>query len=194
VNAVFPRNLAKLGEAKNIPVIHLTTDCVYTGSRGSYSERDYFDATDFYGTSKNSGDITSCMTLRTSIVGEERGQARSLLEWARSQAGKTVNGFTNHFWNGVTTLQFAKIVDRIFSNGLYKKGIFHLHSPDTVTKAQLLKIFSDAYALNLSVQQVEAAEFCDRSLSSQESLSRDLCTLTIAEQVREMREFGLKHP
>ena len=109
VNSVFPHNLAKVCSNQNIKMIHITTDCVYTGNKGNYNEDDLFDADDIYGLTKNAGEPgNNCMVLRTSILGEENGQSRSLLEWVKSQKGKEVNGYTNHFWNGVTTLYLAE--------------------------------------------------------------------------------------
>jgi dTDP-4-dehydrorhamnose reductase len=189
VNAIFPRNLAKLTEARKIPMVHVTTDCVYSGKRGGYDESDLFDAEDVYGLSKNAGDAADCMVLRTSIIGEERGQSRSLLEWARSQKGKEVNGFTNHRWNGVTTVQLAEGIEHILTRGLHQRGIFHVFSPDTVTKAELLKVISDAYDFQLKVKPVEAKDFCDRSLKSLHGLSRQVFTKPLSQQLSEMRKL-----
>lgn len=189
VNAVFPRNLAMLCKKAERPCFHVTTDCVYSGRRGGYDEEDLFDAEDVYGMTKNAGESETAMVLRTSIIGEERGQSRSLLEWARSQAGKEVNGFTNHLWNGVTTVQLAESIATILQKSLYQPGIFHVHSPNVVTKLELLQILSDAYDLKLSIKATQAAEACDRSLSSIHPLSARVCTKDIATQVREMRRF-----
>lgn len=189
VNAIFPRNLAKLCKARGISCFHITTDCVYSGKKGQYTEWDYFDADDVYGMSKNAGETTECMVLRTSIVGEEHGQSRSLLEWAKSQAGKQVSGFVNHLWNGVTTVYLAEIIENIFTNNLYREGIFHIHSPSTVTKYELLSIVNDAYKLSLTIAPAKAPQPCDRSLSSNYSLSHQLVTKTIAQQVNEMKLF-----
>lgn len=189
VNTVFPRNLGKFSQASGIPAFHLTTDCVYTGKTGRYDEKSYFDADDSYGMTKNGGDTSDCMTLRTSIIGEERGQARSLIEWAKSQAGKTVKGFTNHSWNGITTLQFAESVDTILKKNLYQPGLFHVHSPDTVTKLELLKILDRVYSLNLTIDAAEASAFCDRSLASVHALTGQLGIPTIEKQVTKLRDF-----
>ena len=104
VNSIFPRNLGKLFNKHGKACFHITTDCVFSGERGLYTESDYFDAEDIYGLSKAGGDMPECMVLRTSIIGEENSNSRSLLEWARNQSGNTINGYTNHLWNGVTTL------------------------------------------------------------------------------------------
>lgn len=189
VNAIFPRNLAKLCKAWGIPCFHITTDCVYTGKKGQYTEWDYFDAEDLYGMSKNAGETAECMVLRTSIIGEEYGQKRSLLEWAKSQAGKQVSGFVNHLWNGVTTVYLAEIIETIITNNLYRDGIFHVHSPNTITKYELLSTFSDVYGLSLTITPVRAPQPCDRSLSSNYSLAHQLVTKTIEQQVMEMKRF-----
>ena len=139
--------------------------------------------------SKNGGETTSIMTLRTSIIGEEKGQSRSLIGWARSQKGKEVNGFTNHDWNGVTTLQVAKSIAEIIEKNAYKPGLFHLHSPTTMNKAEMLNMFSEVYQLNLKVNNVAAADKIDRTLATKHSLSKDFVKATITEQVSEMKSF-----
>jgi len=189
INSLFPRNLAKACNKRNIKCFHITTDCVYSGKKGKYTEEDYFDAEDLYGLSKNAGETNECMVIRTSIIGEENGNSRSLLEWAKSQAGKEVNGFTNHLWNGVTTLYLAEIIEKILTNNLYQKGIFHIHSPNTVSKYELLKIFNEVYDLKLNINPVEAKESIDRSLSSIYDMSIKLCVKLLEQQVREMKVF-----
>lgn len=189
VNGLFPKNLAKFSKERGIRCFHLTTDCAYSGLRGAYSEADYFDADDVYGMSKIAGEPLDCMTLRTSIIGEERGQSRSLVSWAQSQAGQTVNGFTNHRWNGVTTLYFAQLIHEILEKNLYQEGLFHLHSPDTVTKAELLGTINEVYGLNLTIKDTNAERFCDRSLTSLYPLSGKIVTKTIFDQVRGMKAF-----
>jgi dTDP-4-dehydrorhamnose reductase len=189
VNAIFPRNLARLCNRMEIPLYHVTTDCVYTGQDGGYTEESYFDADDVYGLSKNAGDAADCMDLRTSIIGEEQGPSRSLLEWARSQQGKKGNGFINHRWNGVTTVHLAELIDRIETDGLYSRGIHNLHSPDVVNKAELLEILDRVYGLGLTIEPVDAATACDRSMASVLPLSAAIATKPIRRQVEEMRAF-----
>jgi len=189
VNAVFPRNLAMLCKKMGVKCFHITSDCVYSGRKGLYSEEDLFDAEDIYGLSKCAGENKDCMTIRTSIIGEEQGQSRNLLEWARSQKGKTVNGYTNHFWNGVTTVYLAEIIDKILTLGLYKPGIFHIFSPDTVSKFSLMEIFNAVYDLQFTINAFEAPEPVDRSMTSINDLSAKVSTLTVREQVQQMREF-----
>jgi dTDP-4-dehydrorhamnose reductase len=189
INAVFPKNLAKLCKTLNVPLIHITTDCVYSGLKGDYSEDDFFDADDLYGISKNAGENHECMTLRTSLIGPEKGKQRSLLEWAFSQKGNSVKGFTNHIWNGVTTLSFAEITEKILKNGLYKEGIYHLHSPNKASKYELLSIFNDVFSLNLKIEPYETPVKCDRSMTSKYELSKILGVKTIRRQFQELKDF-----
>ncbi|MBI5730154.1 MAG: SDR family oxidoreductase [Ignavibacteriales bacterium] len=189
INSLFPRNLAKVCGKRGIKCFHITTDCVYTGKKGKYTEEDYFDADDLYGLSKNAGENKDCMVLRTSIIGEENGQSRSLLEWAKSQAGKEVCGFTNHLWNGVTTLYLAEIIENIIKQDLYQKGIFHIHSPNTVNKYELLQIFNRVYDLHLKINSAEAKEAVDRSMKSVNLLSSKVAVKNLEIQIEEMKEF-----
>ena len=189
INSVFPNNLAKVCNEANILCFHITTDCVYSGKKGNYDELALVDAEDLYGLSKSGGDSADCMVLRTSIIGEEKGNNRSLLEWVRSQAGNEVNGFTNHSWNGVTTLYLAECIEYIVNNNLYRKGIFHIYSPKAVNKYELLQILDKVYELRLNIKPIEANNFCDRSLFSNQVMSSIVCRKTIEEQVFEMKEF-----
>jgi dTDP-4-dehydrorhamnose reductase len=189
VNCIFPQNLAKLCKKNNVKLIHVTTDCVFSGKTGNYNETDLYDADDLYGISKNGGDGAGCMVLRTSFVGPENGRSRSLLEWAFSQKGKSVNGFTNHRWNGVSSIYFAEIAGKILNENLYNEGIYHLYSPDTVAKFELLKIFDKVFNLGLKISPVEASVKCDRSLSSIHNLSSKIAAKTIESQITELKQF-----
>jgi dTDP-4-dehydrorhamnose reductase len=187
VNAIFPHNLALA--APHAHIFHVTTDCVYTGSQGGYDENAAVDAEDVYGLSKAAGDNAPAMTLRTSIIGEEVLPGRSLLAWAASQRGKSVNGFTNHRWNGVTTVELARIIAAVVDDGAYRIGRFHVHSPDVLTKDEMLRLFDDVYELGLDVIPKEAALPCDRSLRSLHPLGAAYGTPSFREQLVQMRAF-----
>lgn len=189
INAIFPRNLAKLCKNKEIYCFHITTDCVFNGNKGQYTEDDLYDADDLYGLSKAAGEPTNCMTLRISIIGEEKNRSRSLLEWAISQKGADVLGFRNHLWNGITTIQFARAIDRILSTDLYYEGIFHIFSPDTISKKDLLEIFNNVYNLGLRIKTVDAGQKIDRTLSSKYDISSQICKESIADQIKTMKEL-----
>ena len=190
VNSVFPRIIANVCESMEINLIHPTTDCVYSGLKGSYDENDKYDVSDVYGMSKAMGEPSNCTVIRTSIIGEEVGQGRSLVEWIKSSANTTVNGFTNHFWNGITCLQFAKVCEQIIKTDNFWKGIKHLHS-NTLNKQELVSVVSDVYRLNITVIPKETPSKCDRSMSSIHQENLDSFKIpTLKEQIIEMKEFS----
>ncbi len=192
INSVFPKNLAKVSKKHSKMCFHITTDCVYTGQKGQYTENDLFDANDLYGISKNGGENAECMILRTSIIGEEKNKSRSLLEWAKSAKGSSVNGFVNHYWNGVTTLYLAEIINKIIEESLYEEKLYHIFSPETVTKYELLKLLNDIYELQLEITPFEADSMVDRSLASVYDLSSKLANKSLSEQISEMKKFFSK--
>jgi len=141
-------------------------NCVYDGLDGAYDENFEHNATDIYGTTKSLGEPKDATIIRTSIIGEELRNFSSLLEWAKSNKNKEVNGYTNHVWNGITCLQFAKICKDIIVNNKYWTGVRHLFSPDTFNKFELVKLISDVYNLNINVTTYRTDIMCDRSLTS----------------------------
>jgi dTDP-4-dehydrorhamnose reductase len=189
VNGQFPVNLARLCDRYRVKCFHITTDCVYSGKKGSYVESDYYDADDIYGMSKNAGDNDKCMTLRTSIIGEEKSGFKSLLEWTRSQKDGEISGYANHFWNGVTTPYLAEIIDRIIGNGLYERGIFHIYTKDTVSKYELVSMINEVYGLGIKIRKEDTECPYDRSLKSEKSLCDRIVTKDIQTQIREMKSF-----
>lgn len=170
INSVFPHVLSKWCNAVGAKMLHITTDCVFSGAKGKYSESDLHDALDNYGKSKSLGEPTDCMVIRTSIIGEEIHKRASLIEWIKSQAGKTAKGFTNHLWNGVTTLQYANICHQIINKGLYHPSLYHVFS-NVVTKAELLNMVNEKFNLGISIEPVEANESVDRTLTTVKDLN-----------------------
>ena len=134
INGLFPWNLARMCNSLHIKCLHIATDCVFSGKKGYYVESDLVDADDLYGLTKAAGDTNLCMTLRTSVIGEELGNSRSLLEWIKSQRNQQVNGFENHRWNGVTTVELARCMETIIGRGWYSPGIYHIFSPEILNK------------------------------------------------------------
>lgn len=186
-NAVFPHQLASVCEKRGLKLIHITTDCVFDGLGGPYDETREHNATDDYGKSKSLGEPSNCLVLRTSIIGPEvGGRKRSLLEWVRSQDGKEINGFDNHLWNGVTTLELGRRIATILNNGRWEKGTFHIYSTD-ITKRDLLGEIIEAYKLNIKVNPINAPAACDRRLRSIKDLkSESGCPRSIKEQLQEL--------
>ena len=165
VNSLFPRKLANICEQYGVNLIHPTTDCVYTGSKGDYNENDSYDVSDVYGMSKALGEPSNCTVVRTSIIGEEVGQGRSLVEWVKGNKGGNTNGYLNHYWNGVTCLQFGKIVETMIEGDLFWKGIKHLHS-DKLNKQQLSELINDSFNLEITITPVTVDTTVDRSMTT----------------------------
>lgn len=165
VNSLFPRMLADICKQYGVKLIHPTTDCVYTGEKGDYHENDPYDVSDVYGMSKALGEPKNCTVVRTSIIGEEVGQGRSLVEWIKGNKGGNTNGYLNHHWNGVTCLQFGKIVETMIENDLFWVGTKHLHS-NKVDKYELSSLINEAYDLGITITPVEVPVSVDRSMST----------------------------
>lgn len=190
VNSLFPRMMADVCEKIGVKFIHVTTDCVFSGSKGNYTETSAHDADDLYGRSKSLGEPKNATVIRTSIIGEERNNFLSLLEWVKSQAGNVILGFTNHYWNGITCLQFAKICEKIIKGYLFWRGVRHIHSPNAVSKYDLVKMISDIYNLKIEINKHETPEKCDRTIKSEFKESA-LEVIPLYEQLIETKEFKL---
>jgi len=176
INAEFPWELAKYAKKHDIKVIQIGTDCVYSGKKGLYNENDKHDPLDVYGKSKSLGDVFdgSILILRGSIIGPELKKEESfLLEWFLNQEkGGTISGWEHHLWNGMTTLQFAQICERIIESGNFKKlieisYIHHFNLNEIVNKYELMNIFNEVFDKKLKINHVNKPdEKVDRTLSS----------------------------
>ena len=151
INTIFPHMLSKLCLDKYVKFIHITTDCVYDGKKGNYNECDKHTSNDIYGISKSLGEPFDTTIIRTSIIGEELYNKKSLIEWVISNRNKEINGFTNHYWNGVTCLTLAKIIKQMIDNNIYWKGVKHISSPNIVTKYELCNYINEIYNLNIKI-------------------------------------------
>ena len=189
VNSVFPHILANVCEKLNVKLIHPTTDCVYLGNKGNYTEKDVHDIQDVYGRSKSLGEPKNCMVIRTSIIGEETDSKRSLVEWIKSQQNKEANGFNNHLWNGITCLEWAKFVTYIIETNSFWVGTKHIFSPNIVNKYELLNLVNEIYNLNINVNEISANEPIDRTLNSIYSTKYEIPNLKV--QIEEMKNFKL---
>jgi dTDP-4-dehydrorhamnose reductase len=142
INSLFPHELATYALKRQIKVIQIATDCVFSGDLGSYVESSIHDAQDTYGKSKSIGEVTAAnvMNLRASIIGKEDRGFRSLLEWVlRQPYNAQLTGYTDRLWNGITTHAFARIVQGILENNLFRAGIQHVVPADSVSKADLIR-------------------------------------------------------
>jgi dTDP-4-dehydrorhamnose reductase len=169
-NSVFPHLLyERCGHFTNRKVIHVSSDCVFSGKRGGYSESNVPDATSDYGISKALGEPRDGMVLRTSIIGRELKTKHSFVEWAINQRGQEVNGFVNHVWNGVTSRQYGRILAQVMTEDLWAPGVHHVFST-SLTKHDLLCKVSDGLGLDLRVKPV-TQDLVDRSLVTEKALN-----------------------
>ena len=166
INSVLPHVLDEILDEMNVHLIHPTTDCVFDGLQGQYDENSPHDVTDIYGRTKSLGEPQNSTVIRTSIIGEEVNQGRSLIEWVKSNKNKTVNGFTNHQWNGITCLEFAVVCHQIINNDLFWKGVRHVFTPTSVNKLELTTLISEIYDLNMTITPFETPSKCDRTMTT----------------------------
>lgn len=174
INTIFPMMLNDICNTLKCKLIHSTTDCVYSGksrnvvfdsNRGSHCEFSIKDGVTHYGISKRMGENINATVIRTSIIGENINGI-SLLEWVRSNKNNTIDGYNNHYWNGITCLQYAKIIHFMIQHNKLWLGIRHIFSPEIVSKYRLIKLISSVYNIDLTVNEIESETYCDRSLTS----------------------------
>jgi dTDP-4-dehydrorhamnose reductase len=166
INALFPHRLSLLCKAMGIRMLHMSTDCVFSGRRGNYKETDLSDAEDLYGRTKYIGEVSGqhCLTIRTSFIGRELSRKQGLFEWFLSQRGQ-VQGFKNAIFSGFTTLEFSKIIEKILVNYPQKEGIYHISS-EPISKYELLALIKRKMDFDIEINPIEDPR-CDRSLNSE---------------------------
>lgn len=165
INSLFPHRLALACKVAGSRLIHVSTDCVFSGEKGNYTEEDFSDADDLYGRTKFLGEVDypHCVTLRTSIIGHELQGCYSLIDWFLAQEGR-VNGYTGAIYSGFPTVEMARIIaDYVIPNPSLS-GLYHVSS-EPISKYELLRLVAENYG-----KQIEIAPFddfsCDRSLDS----------------------------
>jgi dTDP-4-dehydrorhamnose reductase len=166
INALLPHRLAMIAKTAGARMIHISTDCVFSGKKGNYIEDDPSDANDLYGKTKFLGEVAypHCITLRTSIIGHEIHTHFGLVEWFLSQKD-TVKGFKRAIYSGIPTMELSKIIaDYVIPNDSLS-GVYHVSS-NPISKYELLKIIVNKYGLQTEIQP-ENTFFCDRSLLSE---------------------------
>ena len=186
INSIFPHVLTSWCNKEQIKLIHITTDCVYSGQKGNYVESDLHDALDDYGKSKSLGEPTkNSMVLRTSIIGEEIHKDAFLVAWVKSQKGKTISGFSTHLWNGITTNYYAKVCDTIIQKDLFEHGLFHVFAKDDVTKLEMMHLFNEKYDLGMTIEDKQPPK-CDRTLRTEKELNKKLKIPTVGQMIKEI--------
>jgi dTDP-4-dehydrorhamnose reductase len=165
VNTVFPHRLYQLAQEFDYRLVHISTDCVFSGTRGYYSEDDQPDATDVYGVSKYWGELRQppAITLRTSIIGLELKNRTGLVEWFLSQCG-TVRGYRRAIFSGLTTAELSRLLHRIMVEWPSLHGVWHVAS-QPITKFDLLSRLKSMLARHDLRIVADDHIFCDRSLN-----------------------------
>lgn len=165
INTLLPHRLATLCQATAARLVHISTDCVFSGSKGNYLETDFPDASDLYGRSKLLGEVDypHAITLRTSIIGIELSGQRSLVNWFLDQQG-VVNGFTRAVFSGLPTVELATVVRDLVLPRKELHGIYHVAS-NPINKFDLLKLVAKAYGKNIEIIPSENP-IIDRSLNA----------------------------
>jgi len=163
LNSWLPHFLSYIANTKNFKLIHISTDCVFSGKKGGYKVDDFRDADDFYGRSKALGELINDrdLTIRTSIIGPElKENGEGLLHWFLTQ-NSDVFGFKNAFWSGVTTLELAKQIELLINR--YKPGIINLSTKEKISKFDLLLLLKDVFKKNIGIKE-RLDVMVDRSL------------------------------
>jgi dTDP-4-dehydrorhamnose reductase len=204
INALFPHVLARAAEKTGCRVLQIATDCVYSGRKGNYTEKDEHDPLDVYGKTKSLGEVfsNSVYHLRCSIIGPEIKGHLSLLDWFLSQPSNSgVNGYTNHQWNGVTTLHFARVCQGIIKKAPELPHVQHVVPSGSISKAELLQCFAREYRReDIAITTTEANVVVDRTLATiNEPLNRQLWTAagyatppSVPEMVVELAKFDYR--
>ena len=166
INSLFPHQLYKICQAGGIRLIHISTDCVFSGKKGNYREDDPSDAEDIYGKTKYLGEVNGAgaLTIRTSLIGRELASTNNLLEWFLANQGGKVQGYSNAIFSGFPTLHLSRIITDIITHHQNLSGVYHVSS-EPISKFKLLTLINRAMGLNITIE--EYPDFhCDRSLDS----------------------------
>lgn len=166
VNAELPQRLAELANRTGYRFITLSTDCVFSGKKGNYTEADEPDATDDYGRSKLAGEVTgpNSLTIRTSMIGRELETEHSLVEWFLAHNGGHVRGYVNAIYSGFPTIVLSRLIGDIISHHHDLNGVYHVSS-DPISKFELLQLINRHFASDIEVEP-DGEFVIDRSLDS----------------------------
>ena len=164
INSLIPHQLAELCQEVDARLIHISTDCVFSGHKGMYAEDDVSDAEDFYGRTKFLGEIDGpgCLTLRTSLIGRELCSSHGLVEWFLANRGGKVHGYSRAIFSGFTTLVTTRIIGDIIEHHPSLSGIYHVSS-DPINKNDLLCLLRDTFGVQIEIE-LESDVQIDRSL------------------------------
>lgn len=209
INSIFPHLLWNSCKKYYSKLIQPTTDCVFTGLKktdlekkekgeGNYSETDIHDEMGDYGLSKSLGEPIGCTVIRTSIIGRELLNKKSFMEWVINSINDDakITGWTNHYWNGITCLEYCKFIEYIIINDMFWSGVRHIYSPTSKSKYELacliIKIFFEKYSdnnINMIIAPNESKDIINKTLKSDYNNIYSISELEV--QINELKNFEL---
>ena len=192
LNSLLPHYLSKLGNTLGFRLIHISTDCVFSGKKGNYIECDFRDGDTTYARTKAIGELVNNrdITIRTSIVGPElKSNGTGLMDWFLKQRS-SVTGFSGVFWSGVTTLELAKAIHYAIDKGV--TGLVHLCPNEKISKADLIRIFSKTWRRSIAIND-DDSYVSDKSLVNTRN-DWTFATADYEKMVVELKEWMERFP
>lgn len=192
-NSYFPHFLESLTKGTNSKVISISTDCVFSGKNGNYIETDKKDGEGFYAVSKALGEIVNDkdLTIRTSIIGPElKKNGIGLFNWVLNQTGE-INGYTNAYWSGISTLELARFINKIINGSNFPVGLIHLTNNVKINKYDLLQIIKEVFELN-NIEIRESGQYkVDKSfISTRDDV--EILSATYGEMISGIKTWMIK--
>jgi len=205
INSIFPQLLSIICNKYNTKIIQPTTDCVFSGKRenGNYTEDDIHDENNSYGMSKSLGEPFYGTIIRTSIIGREKYNKKSFLEWVISNSNNNnnnnninnnninneINGWSNHYWNGITCLEYCKVIHKIINENIFWNGVRHIFSPSSVSKYEMASMINDIFNLDIKINKIECKETINKTLNSKHLNNYEIKELN--QQINDLKNFEL---
>ena len=192
INAYFPHKLSEITHSlfPNSKVIHISTDCVFSGNEGGYKDSDIKNALDTYGMTKNLGELINDrdLTLRTSIIGPElKKNGEGLMHWIFSQkAAGEINGYQKSIWGGITTLELAKVIDSCIESDL--TGLYQISNNSSISKYDLVSLIVKEFDLPIKVNAVEGV-VCNKSIVNTERQDFSFSVSSYDKMIEDIHEF-----
>ncbi len=193
INSYLPHFLEKITKNSHCKVLHISTDCVFSGLKGGYLESDLKDGVGFYAQSKALGEIVNSkdLTIRTSIIGPELNTSGiGLLNWFLNQKNQ-ISGYNSAFWSGVTTFELAKFIHFVLTSNSTLEGIFHLTNNTKIDKFSLLEIFKSVFNKTELIINANGNYKVDKSLINSRT-DIDYVVPNYSEMIHEMRDFMIQ--
>ncbi len=198
LNSYFPHFLAKICDKYESRLFHISTDCVFNGKKGSYLENDFKDGIGFYAQSKALGEVNyrNHITIRTSIIGPDiKRNGIGLLNWILLQNGE-INGYSEAFWGGVTTLELAKAIEFFIMQNIDGVNIYHLTNSEKISKFDLLRIINEVFNLKLNISSSSEYKVDKSLVNSNKSIDYRVPSyqIMIEEMYKWIRKNNVSYP